>query len=116
MSVHEQSIQYSDKGKIRWWYWPVLILGSVMVVGGIVGVIILQKGGQYARYTFNRWYYPLDFVAAGSTSQLPSRPDPLDYTCDWNHLVDYLVGAASENQKVKALDLKAKPIYRRNEG
>jgi hypothetical protein len=40
MSVHEQAIQYSDKVKMEWWYWPLLILGLVMVVGGIAGVIV----------------------------------------------------------------------------
>ena len=41
MGVQEKSIQYSDRVKIKRWYWPVLILGSVMVVGGIVWAIIL---------------------------------------------------------------------------
>jgi hypothetical protein len=41
MSVHEQSIQYSDKVKIKRWYWYLLILGSVMVVGGIIGLIVI---------------------------------------------------------------------------
>jgi hypothetical protein len=27
--------------KMKWWYWPLLILGSVMVVGGVVGAIVL---------------------------------------------------------------------------
>jgi hypothetical protein len=40
MSAQDKSIQYSEvKGK--WWYWPLLVLGSVMVVGGIIGVIVL---------------------------------------------------------------------------
>jgi hypothetical protein len=30
-----------DKMKIKWWYWPWLVLGSVMVVSGIVFIIIL---------------------------------------------------------------------------
>jgi len=34
MSVH-------DKVKIKWWYWPWLILGSAMVVGGVAGIIVL---------------------------------------------------------------------------
>jgi len=41
MSVHEQSIQYSDKVKIKRWHWYLLILASVMVIGGIVGLIVL---------------------------------------------------------------------------
>ena len=44
MSVQDKSIQYSTQTKAKWWYWPLLILGSVMVVGGIAGVIVLQKG------------------------------------------------------------------------
>jgi len=41
MSVVEQSIQYSDKVKIKRWYWYLLILGSVMVVGGIAWMVFL---------------------------------------------------------------------------
>jgi hypothetical protein len=41
MSVQDKSIPYADKVKVKWWYWYLLILGSVMVVGGIVGVIVL---------------------------------------------------------------------------
>jgi hypothetical protein len=41
MGVQEKSIQYSDRVKIKRWYWPLLILGSVMVVGGIISVFIL---------------------------------------------------------------------------
>jgi hypothetical protein len=41
MGVQEKSARYSDQVKPKWWYWPLLILGSVMVVGGIVGVIVL---------------------------------------------------------------------------
>ena len=106
MSVQDKSIQSSAQVKIKRWYWPLLILGSMMVAGGIVGVIILQKGGQYANFALDHWCYPIDFVAAGSSSQLHSRPVPLDYTCHCNYLLDYLAGAASENQKVKALELK----------
>ena len=40
MSVQEKSIQ-SAHVKAKWWYWPLLILGSVMVIGGIVWVIVL---------------------------------------------------------------------------
>jgi len=39
MGVQEKSAQYT--AQLKWWYWPVLILGSLMVVGGIVGVIVL---------------------------------------------------------------------------
>jgi hypothetical protein len=41
MGVQEKSAQYPAQVKTKWWYWPVLILGSVMVIGGIVGVIVL---------------------------------------------------------------------------
>ena len=41
MSAQDKSIQYSVPMKGKWWYWPLLILGSVMVVGGIVGVVVL---------------------------------------------------------------------------
>jgi hypothetical protein len=41
MGVQEKSVQYSARVRTKWWYWPLLILGSVMVVGGIVGVIVL---------------------------------------------------------------------------
>jgi hypothetical protein len=37
-------------------------------------------------------------VVAGFFYRLFSRPAPLDFTCDWNHIVDYLAGAASEKQ------------------
>jgi hypothetical protein len=41
MSVQEKAIQSSAQVKIKWWYWLMLILGSVMVVGGIVSAIVL---------------------------------------------------------------------------
>jgi hypothetical protein len=41
MSVQDEAIQSSDQGKIKRWYWYVLILGSAMVIGGIVSVIVL---------------------------------------------------------------------------
>jgi hypothetical protein len=41
MSVQDKSIQFSAQMKVKWWYWPLLILGSVMVIGGIVCVIVL---------------------------------------------------------------------------
>jgi hypothetical protein len=41
MSVQDKSIQSSARVKIKRWYWPLLILGSMMVVGGIIGVIVL---------------------------------------------------------------------------
>ncbi|MFH0768323.1 MAG: hypothetical protein V1932_01990 [Chloroflexota bacterium] len=41
MSVQDKSIQSSAQMKAKWWYWPLLILGSVMIVGGIVSVIVL---------------------------------------------------------------------------
>jgi hypothetical protein len=41
MSILNKSIQYSAQVKTKWWYWSLLILGSVMVVGGIVWVVAL---------------------------------------------------------------------------
>jgi hypothetical protein len=41
MTVQDKSIQSSTQMKLKWWYWPLLILGSVMVVGGIIGAIVL---------------------------------------------------------------------------
>jgi hypothetical protein len=41
MSVQDKAIQNSDPAKMKRWYWPVLILGSVMVIGGIVWAIVL---------------------------------------------------------------------------
>jgi hypothetical protein len=41
MSFRDKSIEYSDLLKMKWWYWPLLILGLVMIVGGIVGAIVL---------------------------------------------------------------------------
>jgi len=40
MGVQEKSAQYSAQVKMKWWYWPMLILGSVMIVGGIIWVIV----------------------------------------------------------------------------
>jgi hypothetical protein len=40
MSVQDKS-HYSAQVKMKWWYWLMLILGSVMVVGGIVSAIVL---------------------------------------------------------------------------
>jgi hypothetical protein len=41
VSAQDKSIQYPALLTMKWWYWPMLILGSVMVVGGIVGVVVL---------------------------------------------------------------------------
>jgi hypothetical protein len=41
MRVQDKAIQYSTHVKIKRWYWPLLILGSAMVIGGIVWAIIL---------------------------------------------------------------------------
>lgn len=40
MSFKDKSIQYSPQGRLKWWYWPLLTLGFVMVVGGILFVIV----------------------------------------------------------------------------
>jgi hypothetical protein len=41
MVIQDKAIQYSAQVKIKWWFWSLLILGSVMVVGGVVAVIVL---------------------------------------------------------------------------
>jgi len=41
MSAQDKSIHYLPQVKMKWWFLPLLILGSVMVAGGIVGVIVL---------------------------------------------------------------------------
>jgi hypothetical protein len=41
MSTQDKAIQYPAQVKIKRWYWYVLILGSVMVVGGIISLIVL---------------------------------------------------------------------------
>ena len=41
MNVQDKAIQSSTPAKIKRWYWYLLILGSAMVVGGIVGLIVL---------------------------------------------------------------------------
>ena len=40
MSVKDKATESSDQAKIKRWYWSVLILGSVMVVGGIVWMAV----------------------------------------------------------------------------
>jgi hypothetical protein len=41
MNVQDKSIQSSAQVKIKPWYWYLLVLGSTMVVGGIVWVVVL---------------------------------------------------------------------------
>jgi hypothetical protein len=41
MTVQDKSIEYTDHVKAKWWHWFLLILGSIMVVGGIAGAIVL---------------------------------------------------------------------------
>jgi hypothetical protein len=41
MSVQEKVIKSSAQMKMKWWYLPLLIFGSMMVVGGIIGAISL---------------------------------------------------------------------------
>ncbi len=41
MSILNESIEYSPRVKMKWWYLPLLILGSAMIIGGIVWVIVL---------------------------------------------------------------------------
>ena len=55
-----------------------------------------MKGGQYAQCALDNWYYPPGFVGTGFFNRLFSRPAPLDFTRYWNHLPDYLAGAASK--------------------
>lgn len=40
MSVKDKATESSEKLKVKKWYWSVLILGSVMVVGGIVWMAV----------------------------------------------------------------------------
>jgi hypothetical protein len=40
MSTLNKSVQYSIPVKMKWWYMPMLILGSVMFIGGIVWVVV----------------------------------------------------------------------------
>jgi hypothetical protein len=41
MNAQDKSIQYSPQVRMKWWFLPLLILGSVMVAGGIIGAIVL---------------------------------------------------------------------------
>jgi hypothetical protein len=41
MNIDEKVISYSTHPKIKWWYWSLLILGCLMIVGGIVFAVIL---------------------------------------------------------------------------
>jgi hypothetical protein len=41
MSILNKSVEFCPRIKMKWWYWPLLILGSVMVIGGIIAAIVL---------------------------------------------------------------------------
>jgi len=41
MNVQDKLVQESARVKTKWWYWPLLLLGTLMVVGGIISVIVL---------------------------------------------------------------------------
>ena len=44
MNVQDKSIQNSAQVNIKWWYWSLLILGLLMVIGGIVFAIVFYVG------------------------------------------------------------------------
>jgi hypothetical protein len=41
MSVRDKSIEYPLQMKMKWWYWPLLILAVVTAVGSIIWSIAL---------------------------------------------------------------------------
>jgi len=41
MSIRDTSIEYPLRMKMKWWYWPPLILGAVIAVVSIVWSIAL---------------------------------------------------------------------------
>jgi len=41
MDVQEKVLQPFAQAKAKWWYWPLLTLGSITLVGGIVWLIIV---------------------------------------------------------------------------
>jgi hypothetical protein len=40
MSIQDKVVQNSTKGKLKWWYWLLLVIGLVLVIGGTVYVIV----------------------------------------------------------------------------
>jgi hypothetical protein len=40
MGAQEKAIQYSAQAKMKWWYWLMLISGSLMIIGGVVSVFV----------------------------------------------------------------------------
>jgi len=55
------------------------------------------KGGQYAKFVHDHWYYLIDFVGAGFFNY-PFHGWVNPYLAhNWNHLIDYMAGAANEN-------------------
>jgi len=40
MNAQDKTIHDFTPAKMKWWYWPMLILGSVMIIGGTVWVIV----------------------------------------------------------------------------
>lgn len=41
MGVQENETQSSGNSKKTWWRWSILILGSVMITGGVIGVVLM---------------------------------------------------------------------------
>jgi hypothetical protein len=41
MAIQDKTIEYTARGKMKWWYWLMLISGSAMVIGGIISAIVL---------------------------------------------------------------------------
>jgi hypothetical protein len=40
MSAQDKIVHDFTREKMKWWYWPMLILGSVMIIGGTIWVIL----------------------------------------------------------------------------
>jgi len=41
MGVQDKAVEYTATAKMKWWYLPMLVLGSVMVIGGIIAAVVL---------------------------------------------------------------------------
>ena len=41
MDTHDEVINPHPQTAMKRWYWPVLILGSLMVAGGVISVLFL---------------------------------------------------------------------------
>ena len=49
MGTQDKTIHYSTRAKMKWWYWLMLILGSMMIIIGVVWVIVQQKGQPHEK-------------------------------------------------------------------